>query len=108
MAQLTAGFYYTRAWRLVQLLTSSVVGGVTIWAANLLGPTGGSDPLGLDSAVQYQETGAALPINVVPPVQPLATQVPQSSDVVPLVGGPQMTDLMAPIGSTQSGQGGRG
>lgn len=108
MAQLTAGQYYTRNWRIVQLLTSSVVGGVTQWTANLLGPIGGSDPLGVESAVIYNETGVALPISNTPPVGPLATIVNPDTGLTPLVGGPQMTDIMAQIGSSQTVQGGRG
>jgi hypothetical protein len=108
MAQLTAGNYYTRAWRIVNLISSSVVGSVTQWTGNLLGPIGGSDPLGVDSAVIYNETGLALPINNNPPVGPLATFVNPDTGLTPLVGGPLMTDIMAQVGSSQTTQGNRG
>lgn len=102
MAQLTAGLYYRRDWRVIQLLTSSVIGTQTVWAANLLGPIGGNDPLGVDSAVQYAETGLALPPSNTPPIGPLATLYDPATDVIPAPGtqsGAQKTDLMFPVAS---------
>jgi hypothetical protein len=110
MAQLTAGLYYRRDWRVVNLLTSSVVGALTIWAAQLLGPIGGSDPLGVDSATQYAETGIALPPSNSPPVGPLATWFNPATDVIPASGsgGSQKSDLMFPVGTVSTVEGLRG
>lgn len=111
MAQLTAGLYLTRGNRIVNLLTSSVVAGATIWAANLLGPIGGSDPLGVDTPLQYQETGVALPNGNTPPITPLATTVAANAGVASLSGlgsNTRHSDLLAQVGATQSTLGARG
>jgi hypothetical protein len=109
MAQLTAGFYYTRNWRIVQLLTSSVIGSVTVWAANIFGEPAAvppSPPVEVEAAIQYQETGQALPQSTTPPVGPLATIYQPGIAVNQTVGGPQMTDLMWAIGTVGGVAGG--
>lgn len=111
MAQLVAGNYYRRDWRVVTLISSSVVGTLTVWTANLLGPIGGSDPLGVESAVQYVETGVALPPSNSPPVGPLANFYDPATDVIPApgtLGGPLQTDLMYPVGTVSTTIGSRG
>jgi hypothetical protein len=108
MAQLTAGLYYTRGWRVVNLLTSSVNGaGQTVWAANLPAPTGGYGNLTLDSPVTYVESGLPLPGSGVPPVGPLATLSFAATDVVDPVppGSGFSSDIMAQVGTVQSLQG---
>jgi hypothetical protein len=109
MANLTAGFYVTRNWRLVQLLSSSVIGGVTVWAASLYGQPASVPPgpaLEVEAAVQYQETSQTLPQSNVPPVGPLATIYQPGLANTPQTGGPVMTDLMWPIGSVGTVAGG--
>src|SRR5271166_473946 len=109
MAQLTAGLYLTRNNRIVQLLTSSVVGGVTQWTANLLGPIGGSDPLGIDSPVTYNETGAALPNGNTQPIEALATALNTQGNLNPSFGSNvRETDILCQVGATQSTLGARG
>jgi hypothetical protein len=108
MAQLTAGYYLTRANRIVQLLTSSVVAGQTVWAANKLGPIGGSDPLGLDTPITYVETGVALANGNTQPITPLAiVQSPDNPN--PTLGSNiRGGDILAQIGSSQTTLGNRG
>lgn len=109
MAQLTAGFYLTRNWRIVQLISSSVIGGITVWAANIIGqpavvPPG--PPLEIEAAIQYQETGQSLPQSNVPPVGPLATVYTPGLSNTPQTGGPVYTDLMWPLGAVGTVAGG--
>jgi hypothetical protein len=108
MAQLTAGLYYTRGYRVVNLLTSSVnAAGQTVWAANLISRQGGYPLLNLDSPVSYVETGVALPGPSVPPVAALAVLNLTATNVVqPLLpGSGLMSDIIAPIGTVQALQG---
>jgi hypothetical protein len=108
MAQLTAGLYYTRGYRVVNLLTSSVNGaGQTVWTANLLSRQGGYGLQNLDSAVSYVETGLPLPPGSTPPAGALAVLNFTATNVVePLLpGSGLMSDIMAPIGTVQALQG---
>jgi hypothetical protein len=111
MAQLTAGNYLTRNNRIVTLVSSSVnSAGQTVWAANLLGPIGGSDPLGTDSPVTYIETGVALPNGNTQPISPLATQSVPSNllPTVPPGSNIRETDLLCQVGASQTTLGARG
>jgi len=107
MAQLTAGFYFTRNWSLVQLVSSSIIGGLTVWLVNLFGGVGPTPPgpYGVTGTAQYVETGVALPPSNVPPIGPLATFFNPGASAPPQIGGEQGKDIMYPIGTVSTTQG---
>jgi hypothetical protein len=109
--QLSVGQYVRRDGRFVNLASPVTASGVTTWTGTVLGPTGGSDPLGTDTVITYQETGAALPNGNNPPIAPLAFAVPPSANVAALSqpgSNIRGSDILAQVGGTQSTLGNRG